>query len=144
MIVIDIRQLNQNKDICSKRFRFCSKQKLIFSPIQLVVKLSLTVENRTSGCGGIVDEKVFFVRIFQKPEFDDCVLANIRIFYFNNTNFAAGWKIFRKSEKTLVWLSTIVRRLGCQVRQCITVFLRYYMFYMKFRKSGIPDDGNLT
>ena len=98
MIVVDIGELDENENIRSERFGFSPEQKLIFSTVDFVVELALAVQHRAAGRRRIVDEEILFVRVFQKPEFDDRVLSYVRIFYFYGSHFAAGRKVFRETE----------------------------------------------
>ncbi len=104
MIIVDIGKLDQNEDVRSERFRLSTKQKLILTTVELVVELAFAVQHRAAGRRRVVDEEILFVRIFQEPKFDDGVLTDVRIFYFDGSDFTAGRKIFREPKGNgVVW-----------------------------------------
>ncbi len=98
MIVVDIGKLDQNEDVRSEWFGFGAEQQLILTTVELVVELAFAVQHRAAGRRRVVNEEILFVRIFQEPKFDDGVLTDVRIFYFDGSDFTAGREVFWEPE----------------------------------------------
>ena len=98
VVVVDVGQLDDDEGVGSERLRLGAEQELVLATVDLVVELTLAVQDGAAGGRRVVDEEVLFVGVLQQPEFDDRVLADVRILHGYRSHLAAGRKVFLETE----------------------------------------------